>query len=251
VFRGFRRGRIGNTVAGYAAVAWATYAVSCATHGIAPTAANAAEHEPNHQQNADVSALISNIALYALRPDWEKFDKSTGTEATSLMGTVHPQWSEAITPPFPDTWPPSNKLRRISYYAYAQYGVALQHGPKISYSAPWARVVLRDGKTPTKEIYRKSIGSVIWERASVLWSAQHARKYLEIQKSGEQEIPLFLSWTSLPAEGDPAVQAIRDYYCQWKSDMGSLASKVMENYREFTAWLSCPDLAPADRGVFP
>jgi len=189
------------------------------------------------------------MALEVLRDDWDNFDKSTGIETQNFMAvTVHPQWTEQITPPFPNVWPPARD-GSISYYAYAQYGVAFQHGPTISYSAPWARVVLRDGREPVREIYRTSIGDVIWSRASELWSAEHAQKYDEIQKNGEREIPAFSSWTRLPAEGDPGVRAIRDYYCQWKSDMGSLASKVMDNHGEFNAWLTCAEGAPAGRGI--
>jgi len=154
--------------------------------------------DSSHQLNMDASGLASKMALEALRDDWDKFDKSTGIETQDLMAvTVHPQWVEQITPPFPNVWPPA-KARTISYYAYAQYGVALSHGPTISYSAPWARVVRRDGSEPIKEIYRTSIGEVVWSRVSEMWSAEHARKYNEIQRSGEREIPAFCPGPECP-----------------------------------------------------
>jgi hypothetical protein len=177
--------------------------------------------------------------VYAfLAADWAKFDKHAKEGMDAFTSKPHSvDWYLRITPPFPTDWP-LQKSRRVTYYAYAEYQELFMHGPVLSRSAPWAKVVLQEGEPANKFILSAAIGPVVSGEGSVLISRQMADRKSKILKDGEAALPRFVLWTAVPKDG-AQIKAIREYYCQWALT-DRTADLIMDNHRAFFEWLSCP-----------
>jgi hypothetical protein len=173
-----------------------------------------------------------------LSDDWGKFDKHA-TDAPDIFThkVRHIDWYLAITPPLPTYWPP-RKLRSVTYYVYAEYQVLYMHGPALSRSAPWAKVVLNEEMPASKVILSTVIGPVVHGEGSVPISKQLANREVQIIKDGESHLSNFVNWTAIP-DDEAEIKAIREYYCQWALT-NHTADLVKDNHRAFFEWLSCP-----------
>lgn len=198
----------------------------------------------------DISGLSAEAARRVVQADWDMFDKRTGALRDMYSASSEPlEWSEALTPPFPNTWPPTG-TRSVTYYAYAEYQTYEQHGPALHFSAPWARVMLQDRATPGKEIILKAIGPEVSGLPSRPLSREQAQRYIQIRKTADKAIAALLGWTALPADSDPSVKIVRDYYCQWEQDHEVFTGTYIKNkHRPFFNWLACAHLTPSDNGV--
>ncbi len=199
-----------------------------------------------------ISGLSADTARSIVQADWDAFDKRTGLQRDIYSASGEPlEWNESLSPPFPNTWPPA-ATRSVTYYVFAEYQTYEQHGPSLHFSAPWARVVLQDGQAPAKEIILKAIGPEVSGLPSKPVPREQAQRYIQIRKAGEKAIPALLGWTALPADSDPSVKAIRDYYCQWERDHDLLTGAYIKNHhRPFFNWLACPKATPGDNGIIP
>ncbi len=205
-----------------------------------------------HAAPANVSGLSAATARSVVQADWDAFDKRTGVlrDVYSASGEQI-EWGEALSPPFPNTWPPAG-TRSVTYYVYADYQTYEQHGPALHFSAPWARVVLQDGQPPAKEIILKTIGPEVSGLGSRPLSREQAQRYIQIEKEGTKAIPALLGWTAVPADSDPSVKAVKEYYCQWERDHEMFTGTYIKNkHRPFFNWLACPKAAPGDNGILP
>ncbi|GAB2920211.1 hypothetical protein GCM10027093_68660 [Paraburkholderia jirisanensis] len=179
----------------------------------------------------------SDVSVF-LADDWEKFDKHVKNEPNVFTGTIQSiDWYLQITPPFPTYWPP-RQTRSVVYYAYAEYQELLRHGPMLSRSAPWAKVVLNEGRPADKVILETRIGPVVHAEGSVPISGEQAQRKIQIIKDGEAHLSSFVSWKSIP-DDDAEVNAIKDYYCQWILT-NRTADLIRDSHRAFFEWLSCP-----------
>lgn len=173
-----------------------------------------------------------------LAEDWAKFDKHVKDAPdffSSKPRSIY--WHLVITPPFPTYWPP-RKPRSVTYYAYAQYQELYRHGPSLSRSAPWAKVVLTEGMPDNKLILAVAIGPAVHGEGSVLIGVQMANRKRQIIKDGEAYLSHFVTWTAIP-DDDAEVKAIREYYCEWAL-ADRTADLIKDNHRIFFEWLSCP-----------
>lgn len=177
--------------------------------------------------------------VYAfLAGDWAKFDKHATDTVEMFTGKkVSIDWRPVITPPFPTTWPPQQP-RSIAYYAYAEYQEAMMHGPVISRSAPWAKVVLNEGEPAKKVLLAADIGPVVHGEGSVPISQQQASRKIQIIKDGEAHLANFVRWAAIP-DDEAEVKAIREYYCQWALT-DRTAALIKDDHKAFFEWLSCP-----------
>jgi hypothetical protein len=206
---------------------------------------------PPSLQQMDISCVNDNTIRRFVWHDWNEFDKNTGQKSRDMFSKKEIEliWYIKITPPFPNVWPPQPQ-RSVTYYAYAEYQELLMHGPVLSRSAPWGKVVLKDGEAPKLKILAKSIGKVASGEGSRPLSPNQAKRLVQIREDGEKYIPIFLRWKELPPDTDPGIKTIRDYYCQWSRD--NLTSQLIKsNHTEFFEWLACPQLSPSDNGVIP
>ena len=174
-----------------------------------------------------------------LDADWAKFDKHVGEMPDILfLGKMRSiDWYFVVTPPFPTNWP-LQKRCSITYYAYAEYQRLLMHGPQLSRSAPWAKVVLTEGEVAEKVLLTKAIGPVVHGEGGVPISRKMANRELQIIKDGEAHLPNFMRWTEVPSD-EAEVKIIREYYCQWALTNGT-ADLIKGSHHGFFEWLSCP-----------
>ena len=178
--------------------------------------------------------------MYAfLAQDWSKFDKRAKDNASDNFTPKGQsvEWYLQITPPFPTNWPPQ-KFRSVTYYAYAEYQELFMHGPALSRSAPWAKVVLNEGMPADKVILASTIGPAVNGEGGIPISKQLAERKIRIIKEGEAHLPNFVRWTAIPTD-EAEVTAIREYYCQWTLT-NLTADLIKENHQAFFEWLSCP-----------
>lgn len=244
------------TRSAYSVVTLATMLFGALT--AAPQAINKCSSKKSTRLATDVSHLTSDVARDLLQSDWERLDKNAHAQPSpGIFGESNsspnppPQWNELeLTPPLPNTWPPT-KVRSVSYYAYGQFQDAAFHGPTLTFSAPWARVILVDGRSPSKQILRDVIGPAIGGRASRPLSPDEWKRLSKIYQDGAEELPALLSWTELPVGPDKSVMAIRRYYCRWIADESPLVSEYIKpNHREFFSWLRCDKLHTDEYGIF-
>jgi hypothetical protein len=175
--------------------------------------------------------------VYAsLTEDWAKFDKYVKDEP-QMSAKIPINRHLQLTPPFPTNWPPQH-LRSVTYYAYAQYSEFRIHGPMLSRSAPWAKVVLNEGARENKVMLASTLGSGAHGESSVPISQELADRKMRIIKDGEAHLSNFVSWKAIPQD-EVEVKAIREYYCQWRLT-DRTADLIQDNHRPFFQWLSCP-----------
>lgn len=185
-----------------------------------------------------IEELKRNDVSAFLAEDWAKFDKHAKDGADMFTQKVYSvDWYLQITPPFPTEWPPQ-KFRSLTYYAYAEYQELFMHGPALSRSAPWAKVVLNEGEPADKVILSATIGRVVSGEGSVPISAQLADRKIKIIRDGEAELSNFVSWTAISTD-EADVKAVREYYCQWALT-NRTADLIRDNHQAFFEWLSCP-----------
>jgi len=181
-------------------------------------------------KNYDVRTLLAE--------DWAKFDKYAKDAPCIFSQEVWPvNWGVRVTPPFPTNWPP-RQLRSVTYYAYAEYQVLLMHGPFLSRSTPWAKVVLNEGVPAKKVILATALGPAVHGEGSVPISRELALRKIQIIKDGEVLLSNFISWKAIP-EDETEVKAIKEYYCEWILT-NHTADLIKDNHRAFFEWLSCP-----------
>lgn len=182
---------------------------------------------------------IKSSDLYGfLAEDWAKFNKHVKDAPDRLSGKVWPiNWHMQISPPFPTNWPP-RKNRSVTYYAYAEYQELLIHGPALSRSAPWVKVILSEGMSADKVILASALGPAIHGEGSVPISGAQAARKIQIIGDGEAHLADFIAWKSIPAD-EGVVIAIKNYYCQWILT-NRTADLIKEDHRAFFEWLSCP-----------
>jgi hypothetical protein len=172
-----------------------------------------------------------------LADDWAKFDKHV-KDAPDMFSKMRPvSWRFELTPPFPTNWPPK-RSRSVTYYAYAEYQEFSHHGPVLSRSAPWAKVILTEGKPADKVILASAVGPVKHGEGSVPITREQADRKIQIIKDGEARLNSFISWRTIPAD-EGEVKSIREYYCQWERT-DRTADLIREDHRAFFEWLSCP-----------
>jgi hypothetical protein len=202
------------------------------------------------RRNGDLDIAERAVASVVQR-DWETLDRSGGT-ASDMTGSDRPvHWHKEISLPFPTHWPP-RRDRSITYYVFAQYQLIFMHGPSLSDSAPWAKVVLEEGREPRRILLSKAVGEAVGGRASQPISAEKAKRLAEIHDEGRTQAAKLLEWRSMPDANDRSSRAIRDLYCQWQIEHRGLVDRyIRPNHKEFFDWLSCPTLTWADRGVLP
>ncbi len=177
--------------------------------------------------------------VYAfLAEDWAKFDKHATDAPDMFSRQMRPvDWYLQVTPPFPTNWPPQ-QLHSVTYYAYAEYQQLFMHGPVLSRSAPWAKVVLNEGMPANKVILSTALGPVIHGEGSVPIGKELAGRKIRIIKDGEAQLSNFVSWTAI-SDDQAEVKAIREYYCQWALT-NRTADLILDFHRDFFKWLSCP-----------
>lgn len=181
-------------------------------------------------ERSDVHAFLAE--------DWAKFDHHVEDATDMFAGKMKSiDWHLEVTPPFPTNWPPQ-KLRSVTYYAYAEYQKLFMHGPALSRSAPWAKVVLNEGMPAAKVILANTINAVAHGEGSVPISKQLAERKTQIIKDGEAHLRDFVSWRTVP-DDEAAVKAIREYYCQWALT-NRTADLIRDRHQAFFEWLSCP-----------
>jgi hypothetical protein len=112
------------------------------------------------------------------------------------------------------------------------------HGPALSRSAPWAKVVLSEGMPANKVILAAALGPVVHGEGSVPISKELADRKAQIIKDGKAHLPNFVSWKAIP-DDEAEVKAIREYFCQWVLT-DRTADLIKNNHRAFFEWLSCP-----------
>ena len=172
-----------------------------------------------------------------LAPDWSRFDKYA-KDSKDMFGGAYPSyWYLQISPPLPTNWPPQ-KNRSVTYYAYAEYQESRMHGPVLSRSAPWARVVLTEGISSDKVILANAIGPAVHAEASVSISGEMAARLIQIKKNGQENLSNFIGWTTI-SDNRTEVTAVRDYYCQWALT-NHTAELIKDRHAAFFEWLSCP-----------
>jgi len=94
-----------------------------------------------------------------------------------------------------------------------------------------------------KELYSEVIGGEVSSRSSRPLQPEQAKRYLQIQQSGETSVRQLLSWETLPNKEGEAVKAVRNYYCQWTLDYSVMAQAyIIKNHKDFFDWLSCAQL---------
>jgi len=190
------------------------------------------------RSSVKIEELKRNDVYAFLTDDWAKFDKHVKDVPDRRSGKVWPiDWYLRITPPFPTDWPPQQP-RSVTYYAYAEYQELFMHGPVLSRSAPWAKVLLNEGMPANKEILATALGPEVHGEGSVPINRELARRKSQIIQDGEGYLSNFVSWTDIP-DDDAKVKAIREYYCQWVLT-NRTADLIKENHRAFFEWLSCP-----------
>lgn len=206
--------------------------------------------KPPKQRSPDGWGDTSEALMNVQRADWEKFDKRN-PEATNLWGEkVIPLWKAQTTPPFPNAWPPNDR-RVVTYYAYATYEVARQHGVSLTFSAPWASIVVAQGQAPVLQRLSETIGPTIHGRHSWPSTRERMDMLIKLQEAGEAQVDTLLNWTALPEDSERSVQTIKRYYCQWQFNHPALASKYVKQHHEaFFTWLSCPSFQYDELGVF-
>ncbi|ACB96076.1 hypothetical protein [Beijerinckia indica] len=185
----------------------------------------------------DLSDSDSKLIQHLVREDWASFDKHAG-RTRDFFGKEHDiNWYMAISLPFPAEWPPQGPFAS-TYYLYAEYQECLLHGPNLSRSAPWAKVVLKEGELASKMLLATAIGPVVNREISVPISRSQADRKIQIIKDGQAELPNFIRWTSIP-DRQREVKVIREYYCQWALS-NRTADLIKDNHQAFFEWLSCP-----------
>jgi hypothetical protein len=173
-----------------------------------------------------------------LEQDWTKFD--IATVATKNFFTGQPEtthWYYQVTPPIPTYWPPQQK-RSITYYAYAEYQEFMRHGPLLSRTAPWAKVVLNEGAAAENIVLAIKVGPVAHQYGSSLQPPSVQERMVQVRRDGEKLLSSFVSWKAIPDKQEE-VNAIREYYCQWAQEDGT-AKLIQKDHQEFFEWLSCP-----------
>ena len=173
-----------------------------------------------------------------LAEEWSKFDKYVKHASGIFSAKEHPvYWGLKLTPPLPTNWPPTPSPS-VTYYAYGEYQELFEHGPSLSRSAPWAKVILTEGMPPSKVILATALGPATHGEGSVPISRKQAERKIQIIKDGEARLINFISWRAIPDDA-VEVKAIREYYCQWAlTDL--TADLIKDKHRGFFEWLSCP-----------
>lgn len=186
-----------------------------------------------------IEQLTPNDVEAFLADDWARFDKHVKDVPDWMTpGKVWSvDWHLEVTPPFPTNWPPL-RTRSVTYYAYGEYQEGFMHGPALSRSAPWAKVVLTEGMAANKVILARRLGPAVNGEASVRISNELADRKTQIINDGEAYLPGFMSSKSIP-DNQAEIKAIREYYCQWILT-NRTADLIEDNHRAFFQWLSCP-----------
>ena len=189
-------------------------------------------------RSVKIEELKRNDVSAFLAEDWAKFDKHA-KDGTDMFNRVphSVDWYLQVTPPFPTSWPPQ-KVRSVTYYAYAEYQESQMHGPVLSRSAPWAKVVLNEAMPADKVILSAVIGPAVNGEGSVPITRQLADRKIQIIKDGEAHLSNFVSWSAIPTD-ETEVRAVREYYCQWALT-NYTADLIKDNHRAFFEWLACP-----------
>lgn len=189
------------------------------------------------------------VAARALSGTWASFDKAAG-KSTDMFGQQQTlTWYMQLTPPIPLHWPPDGS-RGVIYYAYAEYQTFQMHGPSQSRSAPWARVVLRDGAVPEVTLLSQTIGPAVTGEGSRPLTSDLARRLSDIHAQGEYALSSVASWTKLPDLDNGETRNIRTYFCQWTWD-NRVSDYAQARSPEFFQWLACPEPSSDNRGVVP
>ena len=195
------------------------------------------------------SSLRPEVAARALRDTWASFDKAAG-KSTDMFGQQQTlTWYMQLTPPIPLHWPPDGS-RGVIYYAYAEYQTFQMHGPSLSRSAPWARVVLRDGGTPEVMLLSPTIGPAVSGEGARPLTSDLARRLSDIHAQGEHALPSVANWTKLPDLDNSETRDIRTYFCQWTWD-NRVSDYARAQSAEFFQWLACPQPSSDNRGIVP
>ena len=205
---------------------------SCAVRPIADEPPSFGRHATKLEEvkEKDLSDLLAE--------EWSTFDKYAKHASGIFSAKEYPvYWRLKLTPPIPTNWPPTPSPS-VTYYAYGEYQELFEHGPTLSRSAPWAKVVLTEGMPPSKVVLATALGPATHGEGSVPISREQADRKNQIIKDGEARLINFISWRAI--SGDAAeVKTIREYYCQWAlTDL--TADLIRDNHRAFFAWLSCP-----------
>jgi len=190
------------------------------------------------EQPVKVSQLKRGYVYAFLAEDWARFDKYAIDAQDPFSEMVRPiYWYLVVTPPFPTNWPPQ-KVRSMTYYAYAEYEVSYLHGPTYSRTAPWVKVLLNEGKPANKVILATTLGPTIHGEGSVSISKQSADRKTQIINDGNAKLASFVSWTEIPHDSSE-VKIIQEYYCQWALTDRTV-DIIKNNHAAFFEWLSCP-----------
>ena len=164
----------------------------------------------------------------SLETEWQQFDKSTGVVNEFVGSIYYPQWVAKITPPFPNSWPPTT-TPTFTYYAYAAYKTFLRHGVQTSISAPWAAVAVARQRPLRKTELGTAIGPVTTVQSGWRWSNEEA--YLKSHNL--TNTPAFLNWTNLDNDSSSESRAIALYYCQWAVDYREFAKLYITATSDF------------------
>ena len=180
-------------------------------------------------KRADLATLLTD--------EWIKLDHTA--VATKNFFTGEPEtsdWYYQVKPPIPTHWPPQQE-RSVTYYAYAEYREFMRHGPSLSRSAPWAKVVLTEGMPAKTIILTGQIGPVIDQQVAWMVPPSVQEQQFQVRRDGEKQLSNFINWQSIP-DSQTEVKAIREYYCQWAKENG-IAKLIRNDNQAFFEWLSC------------
>ena len=172
-----------------------------------------------------------------LTEDWAKFNTHVKDTKDWFGKPRSVDWYPRVTPPIPSNWPPQQR-RSVTFYAYGEYQELFNHGPSLSRSAPWAKVIVEEGLPARKVILASALGPVVHGEGSVPLGRETADRKIQIIRDGESRLSNFIAWKSIPADA-AEVKAIREYYCQWALT-DRTAELIKDNHRAFFAWLACP-----------